>query len=162
MNFRAIWQWTWKRLTELAVAMGIVYIVTAGLEYREDRRREDIQPDAWFEVHTLFVPDHVQGSNPALTYERTIKTDFTGLWVVEAQKLNEDGLFENVCSGDGFNDYDVEDVLPDPLTWTWFFDRECAVEPGSYRIAVVWDMRRSGYPMKRQRARSNLFTVMPQ
>lgn len=152
-------QWVRNRMVELAVAMTMVYVVTAAIDMHRERQRESIAPMEWFEVHEVFVPDHVQGSDPELLYDRTIKQPFTALWVVEAQRREPNGRFANVCSGAGLDDYEPSDELPDPVTWEWFFDRECAVPPGQYRLAVVWDMRRAGYPMKRVRARSNIFTI---
>lgn len=162
MTFATAWNWVWRRAFELAVAMTIVYVVTAGIEYREDRRKLSVEATDWFEVHELFVPDHAQGSDPLLFYDRTIKRPFTGLWVVEAQARDDEGRYINVCSGNGLSDYEPEDRLPpEGVRWTWFFDRECAIPPGTYRLAVVYDMRIAGYPMKRYRVRSNIFHVTP-
>lgn len=154
--------WVRNRAMELLVAMAFVYVITAGLEQRDAVRKANVPADAWFEVHEIYVPNHVAGSDPMILYDRTIRENFTGFWVVEAQRRDSQGRFSNVCSGSGVDDYTPEDFLPEEgVRWTWFFGRACAIPPGTYRIAAVWDMRRPDYPLKRQRARSNLFEVLP-
>lgn len=152
--------WFRNRLIELAAAMAVVYVVTAALEHREDAYREAVLPEEWMEVHEVFVPDHTVGSDPPLHFSRTIRENFTGLWIAEVQTRSAEGFFANVCSGSGIDDYDTTDRLPEEgVSWSWYFGRPCVVPPGEYRVLTVWEMRRPGYPMKRLRHVSNVFEV---
>lgn len=150
------------RVIEIVVALVVLHLVINGIELRQEEARRNVPATDWFEVHEVFVPDHVTGSNPFILYDRTIRSDFTGMWVVEAQRREPSGGFSNACSGSGVDDYTRYDNLPeDGVTWTWFFGRPCPIEPGTYRLSVVYDMRKPEYPMKRYRTLSNVFNVLP-
>lgn len=156
------WTSVRARMIELAIGVLLLHMIVSGLELRKEHQRDLLPPQAWFEVFSLYVPDHPQGANPVLLYDRTIRESFTGLWVVEVQRREPNGSFSNECSGSGVSEYEPRDVLPDNgVTWEWFLGRKCAVEPGTYRLMAVYDMRKDGYPMKRYKATSNVFEVIP-
>lgn len=161
------WAWWRLRLIELSFALIVVYVVIQLAQAVGERqeallqRQKDLLPaSAWFEVHEIYVPDHEVGSNPLLKYDRTIHESFTGFWIVEVQLVRPDGLFTNVCSGDGVNDYDLDEILEnDEVTWEWMLDRPCAVPDGQYRLRASYVMTRPDWPEKRVMAYSNVFRV---
>lgn len=162
-----LWVWWKDRFLELSLALLVFTIVVNLLEHRrelqERRDRELFMATDWFAVHEIFVPDHEQGGNPLVVYDRTIYEPFVGFWVAEVQRRDgtpAQSTFFNACTGSGTATYGHSDVLPEEgVSWTWFLDRPCEVGPGQYRIVVTYDLHIEGYPIKRQEARSNVFTV---
>ena len=64
------------------------------------------------------------------------------------------------CSGSGASDYEQTDAIPDrTVEFSWFVNRDCNINPGTYRLRVSWDMRRVGWPTKTTVALSNIFEV---
>lgn len=157
-------RWWASRFVELAAAMAVAYMTINLIEYREAVRRDEVPSTDWFELRELYIPDHAQGSDPIMVYDRRIKQDHRGFWVAEVQRVNPNGragVFQNVCTGSGVADYDTTDVLgPDnTVNWSWFLGRPCRVGPGAYRVQLSRDMVVSGYPVKSQRTVSNIFHV---
>lgn len=161
------WEFWKDRATEMALALFVFAVTVNLLDHRRDRIEQQeadlfVARD-WFTVHEIFVPDHAHGENPLIVYDRTIYEPFVGFWVAEVQ--HRDGgdvpsTFFNTCTGSGTATYSLEDSLPeDGVSWEWFLDRPCEVGPGQYRIVVTYDLHIEGYPIKRQEARSNVFTV---
>ena len=156
--------WWVVRPLELLTAFVMVYVLTAFIDQNERERFDAIAPEEWFEVIELYVPDHEAGEDPLLAYDRDIRADFRGYWVVEIKNRNalvNGGRFFTACSGNGASDYDPGDVLdPAKVTWTWFIGRPCEVPPGIYRMEVTWDMKvPESDKAKRYTALSNAFRV---
>jgi len=159
-------RWWFSRLTELFVASALAYLTVNMIVYREALQKADIPATDWFVLQEIYVPDHVEGSNPGMIYDRLILESHRGFWVAEVQKVNpggREGVFQNYCSGSGVDDYDIVDVLgPDgTVNWNWFFGRPCAVGPGTYRIQLTRDMTKPDFPVKQMRGWSNTFRVLP-
>lgn len=151
-----------KRLLEIMVAFIAANLTVQFYDSIGKRQREALPSSAWFEVNEVYVPDHEAAANPTMVYDRVIREDFTGFWIVEVQRIRGDGLFENACSGFGTNHYSVEEVIANnEVTWEWFIGRPCRVEPGEYRLRVSWSMKKPGWPEKEAVAFSNQFTVTP-
>lgn len=161
------WEFWKDRMIETAVALFVFAVIVNLLEHRKDRLRAHeeslFMARDWFTVHEIFVPDHDRASNPLIIYDRTIYEPFVGFWVAEVQRRDggvAQSTFFNACTGSGTATYSKEDSLPDEgVHWQWFLDRECEVGPGQYRIVVTYDLSIEGLPIKRQEARSNVFTV---
>lgn len=153
-----------SRATEVVTACLLFYVGLNLYEYREAVAKAEVPSEDWFEVSEIYVPDHVFGSNPDMLYDREIKVDHRGFWVVEVQQVmsgGEGGLFQNACTGSGVNDYDLTDFLAeDTVTWQWFVGRPCRVPPGTYRIQLTRDMMIPGQPIKKTRNFSNTFKVL--
>lgn len=145
----------------LVISVGLITYVNA---VQEDRQLS-VPAEAWFTVNSIYVPDHVEGSNPIMIYDRTIIEPHRGFWIAEAQRQAEPGVakFFNECSGSGVADYDLEDVIPaNEVEWSWFFGRKCEVPPGTYRIQMTKDMVRPDWPVKSMKpVYSNVFRVLP-
>lgn len=149
------------RMAEISVALVVVWLVIQISSFVQNTRRDMVSPSAWFEVREVFVPDHVEGSNPLIVYDRIIHEEFRGFWVVEVQRREVDGTTYMVCSGSGVNDYEPEDTIPDSrVAWDWFIGRACIVPPGGYRLRVSYDLTRIGWPVKQVVAISNNFRVL--
>jgi len=166
MNVAAIYNWRWwvSRAVELSIALLVFYVAVTLYEYREALKRADVPPEAWFELAEIYVPDHDEGSNPDMIYDRAIYVAHRGFWVAEAQRVDPDGregVFQNYCTGSGVADYDLDDVLgnDNEVTWEWFFGRPCTIPPGQYRIQLTRDMTIPDWPVKQTRHHSNVFTV---
>lgn len=161
---RFVIPWFVIRPLELLVAVLVVFLLTSYLDQKERDRFDLIPADEWFEVTELFVPDHEQGENPLLAYDRVVKEEFRGFWVVEVKSRDAyetDGRFFTACSGNGASDYGPDAVIdPSKVTWSWFIGRSCEVPPGVYRLEVTWDMKVPEFDLvKRYTALSNPFRV---
>lgn len=155
------WDWWRSRLSELTIALVLVYVIIQISASVGQRERELLPATAWFEVDEIFVPDHAQGTNPNLIYNRTIKETFVGHWIVEAQRLQPNGFFKNECSGSGVNEYDpTEVIVDDTVTWAWMFGKPCAVPAGTYRLKAIYTLTKPGWPEKGYIEFSNVFTVL--
>lgn len=149
-----------RRLTELMAAVVIVAGILYIANQISQRQRANLPAEAWFVVNEIFVPDHVQGSNPQLIYDRTILAPFLGFWVVEVQKQEENGLFSLVCQGSAISDYTPDDYIPEnKVTWEWLIGKPCEIPPGKYRLRASWKMKRADWPEKQYVALSNIFEV---
>jgi hypothetical protein len=154
--------WVKLRLAEVSVALLVVWLVIQISGFVRSTQREIVSPTSWFEVREIYVPDHVQGTNPPVTYDRVIHEDFRGFWVVEVQRREADGATHAACSGSGVSDYETTDTIPNHrVSWTWFVGRNCEVRPGQYRLRLSLDLTRPNWPPKRVVAFSNTFVVLP-
>lgn len=157
--FNAKW---WRfRVTELAVALVILTSAIYLSDYIQQRQRADVPAANWFTVNDIFIPDHKLGSNPAVTYDRTIKEPFRGFWVIELERFLADGRTVLECSGSGVNDYEIADYIPEnSVSFEWFIGRRCdAIPPGKYRIRGSWKMKRDEWPDKQIIKYSNVFEI---
>lgn len=162
MSLKNIAWWRFRFL-EFAVALGVV---AAGLFISENiqmHRRIATPAGSWFTVNQIYVPGHVEGSNPDMTYDRTIKEPFQGFWVVEVQRLDATGAFVLECSGSGVADYEVTDYIPEnSVSWDWFTGGKCGdIPPGEYQLRASWKLKRPNWPEKEVVGYSNVFTVSP-
>lgn len=154
--------WWWHRTVETVVALLAVYILTGALEQRNERLLNDVPPEEWLEIRELYVPDHNSGSNPRLVFDRVVSKPFLGFWIAEVQQRGSTQAdeFASVCTGIGEQGYAPSPTDPDKeVTWREFLGRDCTVAPGNYRIVLTFDLRVPGFPTKRIRALSNVFTV---
>lgn len=162
MSLKNIAWWRFRAL-EFAVALGVV---AAGMFISENiqmHRRVATPASSWFVVNQIYVPEHVEGANPDMNYDRTIKEPFQGFWVVEVQRLDATGSFILECSGSGVNDYEVSDYIPEnTVSWDWFIGEKCRdIPPGEYQLRASWKLKRSGWPEKEVVTYSNVFKVSP-
>lgn len=156
------WYWWRNRLAEAAVAVvlaiGVIYFSTLSVH----QYRATVPPNSWIAVNELFVPDHEVNSDPLMIYDRTIRQNFSGMWVVEVQKEERDALFSPVCVGSGATNYSTDVVLPDRrVTLDWFIGKHCNMTPGRYRLRATWTIQIPDWPEKKLTATSNIFTVLP-
>lgn len=152
--------WVWHRIVEATMALLLFYAVVQLSERMNQQERESLPASSWFKVNEIYVPDHAQGSNPPVIYDRTVFALFRGFFVVEVQKQLDNGLWWSACSGSGVSDYEPGEAIPDnTVTWEWFVTRPCPVPPGIYRLRVSWEMKVPGWPTKNTVALSNTFTV---
>lgn len=152
--------WVKLRLTEISVALLVVWLVIQISTFVHSTQRQLVNPSSWFEVREIHVPDHASGSNPQITYDRIILEPFRGFWVVEAQQRDDAGMIHSACSGSGVSDYDPEEIIPGGrVSWVWFVGRACTLPPGEYRLRVSWDMTRPDWPVKQIVNFSNTFLV---
>lgn len=152
--------WWRSRFFEFVAAVVLAFAIVQLSNIVGQRQKDLLPPTAWFAVHEIFVPDHTMGSNPLVIYDRTIRQDFVAFWIVEVQRVTDDGLFAHVCSGWGQSAYEQGEIIQeDRVTWEWLIGRPCVVEPGEYRLRVSWTMKRPGWPEKELVTTSNLFRV---
>lgn len=152
--------WWRQRLAELAVAIviaiGIIYFSTMAVQ----QYRATIPPNAWIAISEIFVPDHKVGEDPLIIYDRTIRQDFTGMWVVEVQKEEPGALFSPVCVGTGVTNYSTDVVLPERrVALSWYVGKNCNLGPGRYRLRSTWTIQMPDWPEKKSTNTSNIFTV---
>ena len=163
----------WKnRLTELAFAGMISMAVIQTTDRLSQRERDILPPTAWFEVYEVFVPDFATGTNPTILYDRIIREEFRGFFVVEVQRQLPNGLWFADCSGSGIADYSPDDALPEGagvtlppqnnVTWDWFINRQgapCRPEAGTYRLRISYELSRPNWPVKTTLTFSNIFQI---
>jgi hypothetical protein len=151
--------WRFRLMEVGAAAMIVIGILYVGNLFNE-RQRDLTPPGSWFRVNDLYVPDHEQGTNPEIIYDRIVDEPFQAFWVVEVQREEPGGLFSLHCQGSGVNDYEPMDYIPEnKVTWEWFIGKPCVVPPGNYRLRASWTMRKPGWPEKVTVRTSNLFRV---
>jgi hypothetical protein len=155
--------WWKRRLIELAIALtissGVIHLGVAV----SARQKELTPPNAWLAVREIYVPDFRVDEFPNLIYDREIRSNFHGYWIVEVQRQTVEGLWSTSCSGDGVNEYDPSEVIPNnTVSWSWFIGNDCSglLEPGRHRLKVSYSMTRPGWPEKRITAFSNEFEVL--
>ena len=155
-------QWWRYRVIEFCIGLVTFSCIMYLIGNIQQRSRESVAAGTWFVVSDIFVPDHEVGSNPEMTYDRTIKGEFQGFWVVEVQRQDTDGSFTLECSGSGVNEYEPRDYIPNnTVRWDWFIGKSCAdIPPGDYRLRASWVLRRSNWPEKTVVKYSNPFKVM--
>ena len=152
--------WFKHRIAEAVLAVFVVFLIVQFKDQIDARQRDALPASAWFQVNEIFVPDFRVGENPEMIYDRTVREDFRGFFVVEVQQQQANGLWFAACSGSGASDYEQTDAIPDrTVEFSWFVNRDCNINPGTYRLRVSWDMRRVGWPTKTTVALSNIFEV---
>ena len=152
--------WFKHRIAEASLAAFVVFLIVQFKDQIDARQRDALPASAWFQVNEIFVPDFRAGENPEMIYDRTVREDFRGFFVVEVQQQQANGLWFAACSGSGASDYEQTDAIPDrTVDFSWFVNRDCSLNPGTYRLRVSWDMRRVGWPTKTTVALSNIFQI---
>jgi hypothetical protein len=154
--------WWRSRFIELSAALVIVSAVISLSGEVATRQRELLPADAWLTINEVYVPNFAIGANPEMIYDRVIHENFDGFWIVEAQTATPKGLWMTECSGNGVNEYDPTEVIPDnTVTWDWYSNGTCDLDkPGKYRLKTTYTMTRPGWPQKRIFSLSNVFTVV--
>lgn len=114
----------------------------------------------WFTVREVNIPNFVEGQNPIIVYDRTIKKDFFGTFVVEIHKA-EPGVNYAVCSNSASRTYKAGEKPPETVDLKWFVDRDCGLKSGQYVAETTWKIEAEGYPDKEYSAVSNVFQVLP-
>jgi len=147
------------RVDAYAFLFGTVFLV---IWFGLSAKWKDAAPSTdFFEVNRLYVADFVQGDDPILSYDRTIKQKFFGTWAAEIYDATLKERTIPACFGDGSRIYDASDEPPIPVTLKWFIDKDCHLEPGQYIVEVVWKIQPEGYPVKEYKTNSNIFNVIP-
>jgi hypothetical protein len=152
--------WWRNRLAELAVAIviaiGVIYFSNLSIQ----QYRATIPPNAWIAINEVFVPDYAAGEDPLIIYDRTVRQNFSGLWVVEVQREEPDALFSPVCVGTGATNYSTDVVLPERrVALSWYIGKDCNLKPGRYRLRSTWTIQMPDWPEKKTSNTSNIFTV---
>lgn len=154
------WQWTRLRLVELTVALLLASLVIEGASRGREMQRDLVPVSDWLAVNEVFVPDHPQGTDPQVIYDRTIKEPVRGFWVVEIQNREVENLSFTECSGAGVNDYETTDIIPGgTVSLSWLVGKNCGLKPGRYRLRLSYDVTRPGWSVKSFVVLSNTFTV---
>lgn len=151
----------WKhRLFELLAALGMASFIIVVSQAVASRQREMVPALAWFQVNEVFVPDHQQGQDPVLVYDRNVLEPFEGFVIAEVQEQAQSGVWITMCSGSSIRDFHPNEVIENnTVSWSWFIGNACEVEPGQYRLRVTYTMSRPGWPAKRVFVLSNQFNV---
>jgi len=156
------WEFWRFRAIELAVAIVIMIGVIYFTNLVTKQYRASIPPNAWFAVAEVFIPDHAEGEDPQIIYDRSVRQDFSGMWVVEIQRQEPGALFSPACVGSGVTEYRIDTVLPDrrvPLSW--FLGKDCKLKAGSYRMRATWTIQLPDWPEKKTTYTSDIFKVLP-
>lgn len=132
-----------------------------GYGYYDSRMKEHAPATDFFTVREINIPDFVQGTDPVMVYDRTIKRDFIGTFVVEIHRA-EKGANYAVCSNSATRTYKAGEKAPETVTLDWFVDRKCGLMPGQYVAETAWKIEAEGYPDKEYSAISNVFRVIPE
>gem|GEM_PF-1259907 len=142
------------------VAAGVAVVMTVGYGYYDDLAKKNTPASDFFTVRQVSIPDFSEGQNPVIVYDRTVKKDFFGTFVVEIHRA-EEGVNYAVCSNSASRTYRLGEKPPETVDLKWFIDRECGLLPGQYVAETTWKIEAEGYPTKEYSAVSNVFKVFP-
>lgn len=156
------WAWWRSRLVETASALVIAIGVIQLSGTVAERQKALLPAESWLTVNEVFVPNFAAGTDPEIIYDRTIHENFSAFWIAEVQHPNDNGLWTTVCTGNGVNEYDPSEVIPNnTVRLLWFTNGTCGkLRPGSYRIKTTYAMTRPGWPEKRLFVLSDTFRVV--
>jgi hypothetical protein len=116
----------------------------------------------WFRVDRMDVLDAATAGQITIDYDRTIRRDFHGEWRATIRRQRDNG-WEVVCSTDWTpNDYQIDAVLPEPVTLEWFLwtDPQCyQLGPGAYEASVTWVVNPGSWVFERKVRRTDGFLV---
>lgn len=114
----------------------------------------------WLEVDSVFVDESIVGDQPTMKVERTIHRDFTGSYVVDVEKRNDNGFYTIVCSSFSSVNYNSDAKFPDPITLDWWtFPITCDLGEGTYRVETSWTVNPDWFPKKTISIVSNDFHI---
>lgn len=122
--------------------------------------KESLPATDFFTVREINIPDFVEGTDPVMTYDRNIKKDFLGTFIVEIHAATASANY-SVCSNSASRTYKAGEKKPETVTLKWFVDRDCALKSGQYVAETTWKIEAEGYPTKEYSAVSNVFRVLP-
>jgi len=160
-DWRTLEFWRFRAMeaaVAIVIVIGVIYFTTLATR----QYRATIPPNAWIAINEIFVPDHVQGEDPMIIYDRLIRQDFPGMWVAEVQREEPGAMFSPTCLGSGVHEYRTDMVLPErrvPLSW--FMGKKCELAPGRYRVRATWTVQLPDWPEKKTTYTSALFRVIP-
>jgi hypothetical protein len=161
VTYRVAW---WRyRVLEILVAICCLAAILYLRDKWVESVRADVSPAAWLSINDIYIPDHAVGDAPEITFDRTIKEEFQGYWIVEVQKRDAEGNFHLVCTANGIRNYDPAYVIPNKsVGWKVFAGGQCAgLSSGEFRVRVTWIMRKPGWPEKTLVKYSNVFSIRP-
>ena len=147
-----------SRIDAYAAIVGTIALI-AWFSY-SDAAKQAVPATDFFTVRELNIPDYVEGQDPVVVYDRTIKQEFLGTFVVEIHKADPTANYA-VCSNSAVRTYKTGEKRPETVTLKWFVDRDCGLTPGQYVIETTWKIEAEGYPDKEYSAVSNVFRVLP-
>jgi hypothetical protein len=128
---------TWRDVPPVVL---LFFVMVWVYDWWEQRNRDQAPVEEYFEVTQLAVPDHHEGEDPRIVYDRIIRKSFRGEWVASIDTVGSSQL---ACSNAGIVDYAVDRQLPTGgPTLSWFMDRQCDLKPGNYRLSVCWEIQR--------------------
>lgn len=142
-----------------------ISLIITSLYYVTDRVQQFYRDRApasdYFIVNQIGIPNHTEGTNPIITYDRTVVQPFSGEWTAEIQHA---GTLQAVCASTKTTIYDPEKELPEggpTLSWLMFREPlpDCSPPPGDYRVHICWTIDRLDAVDVRMCAHSNVFTV---
>ena len=114
-------------------------------------------PESYMVVQEIGVPDHTEGDDPVVIYDRDVRKPFTATWTVRIRRVALDRLSAPACRGGATNNYSPEKSVPPNITLSWYAGRTCVLGPGQYIMTTIWDVH-DGPAIEQN---SNLFTVSP-
>lgn len=117
--------------------------------------------ERWFVVRNISIPDHAEGEDPLIVYDRDVRGAATINRIVEIHVVAEEKIHP-ICTGSRLNRYELnvnQPVVGKPLSW--FVGKDCKLKPGQYVAKAYWEVRPDGYPAKHTWLTSNVFTVLP-
>jgi hypothetical protein len=124
-------------------------------------QNEAMPPDQFFSVKTLSIPNFIEGEDPLISYDRDIKKEFYGDWIVSIHQVKT-GEDYPICSGSGSNHYITGETLPKVgVTLDWFIGKSCDLHAGQYTIQASWGIHGDSFSVKHYTHNSNIFTVLP-
>ena len=132
--------------TGVTTAIALFFAIQYGIQ-QYNNFLESGPASNWVEVTRLEIPNFTVGTDPSIAYEREIKQSVQSNWTAELRYFyNEDGEYSTACNNSGFSNLEPSRVPPaDGWHLSDFIGKGCAIEPGNYRLTVVWNLRPVGY-----------------
>ena len=151
-----------KFLHQITSASIAAFLVIAVLAAYSGFTKFINRPDSFMTVHVV-VPDHKQGEDPEIIYERNIKRAASGVWVVEANCKQNEGNCDSQpkCSGSGAHSYKpVEAGITRPQL-SYYIGQKCILDPGVYKLSTWWNLTDSAGNTATVTHETKPFTVSP-
>jgi len=146
-------------LTALIVGLLIAVNIQVGLRFW----RDGYPASDWINIEGLIVRDADPGGDPGIIYQRTIKQDVAGTWIVMVRKFRDetDRVGVAYCAATGGANYKAGAVLPPAATkLSWLMDgKDCSLMPGIYRADITLTLSPDGQRSKIETESSNYFFV---
>ncbi len=119
--------------------------------------------DYWFDVRSVHVTSVRAGESPPVRLEATFHRPFEADWIAILWRQDENGV-SDFCRRAGRRDYTTATSLPEnSVLDDWLsgpIGEDCPdLEPGTYVLALVWELATDALPPRVLTVESNIFEV---
>jgi hypothetical protein len=121
-------------------ALIVAFLVLLLLKPAQRMFDDIMTPQPWFDVQ-ISVPNHLEGEDPMVSYNRAINRPVYGIWAVTVYSRQPGQRFTYHCSGSDYAPYDPASRGTISMPFDEFVGKDCEMVAGQYRICVNYDLR---------------------